>query len=211
MQAISTGRDFVHEGVQSATEVAQRIATRLEMRSEVLTALGAVFERWDGKGMPRGLRGEAIPLPARIAHASTYFEIFYHLGGVDAEQQVAHARPDSAFDGAVVEAFLRAARRPGFWVLLQSESVLDIVLALKPGWPAPVAGERELALAFADLDDMKPPYFAGHSRRVAALWTRIGASRILRPRGSRPAARRAPPRRRISRHPLQMRARMRPV
>ena len=177
MDFMANGRDFFREGFFSATEVAQRIAARLGMRQQVCTALSAYFERWDGKGMPRGLRGEAIPIASRVAYASTYFEVFHHLGGPEAAHQIAATRRESAFDPAVVEAFLRASRRLGFWAPLYDESVLQMVLSLKPGGPVAVAQEADLeavAHAFADFVDMKSPYFAGHSRRVAALAANLG-------------------------------------
>jgi HD-GYP domain-containing protein (c-di-GMP phosphodiesterase class II) len=171
------GRDFFREGFFSATEVAGRIAARLGMRPEVCTALSAYFERWDGKGMPRGLHGEAILVASRVAYASTYFEVFHHLGGRDAARRVAQSRRESAFDPAVVDAFLRVSGRPGFWGPLQSESILETVLPLKPGRPAAIAQGPDLdavAHAFADFVDMKSPYFAGHSRRVATLASNLG-------------------------------------
>src|SRR4051812_20380189 len=41
-------------------EVAQRLAVRLDLDAEVIRALGQLYERWDGKGLPGRLRGEAI-------------------------------------------------------------------------------------------------------------------------------------------------------
>src|SRR6195256_5177981 len=54
--------------VQAHCEVAQQLAQRLLLGRGVVESLGCIFERWDGAGMPRRLRGDAIPLPARIAH-----------------------------------------------------------------------------------------------------------------------------------------------
>ena len=36
-------------------EVAQRIAERIGLSDEIRENLGQLYERWDGKGMPRGL------------------------------------------------------------------------------------------------------------------------------------------------------------
>ncbi|MEA2640200.1 MAG: hypothetical protein QOF51_1594 [Chloroflexota bacterium] len=177
MDFMANGRDFFHEGFQSAVEVAQRIATRLEMRPSVCQVLGTIFERWDGKGLPRGLRGEAIPIAARVVYASTYFDVFSRLGGPDAARKVGLARRGTAFDGAIVDAFLHVAALPGFWGPLEGESILETVLALKPGKPAAPAEEPALdamALAFADFVDMKSHYLAGHSRRVAGLACGLG-------------------------------------
>ncbi|WP_246672767.1 HD domain-containing phosphohydrolase [Mesorhizobium sp. B2-3-11] len=44
-------------------EVAQRIGERLGLSDEIRRNLGQIYERWDGKGLPRGLSGEDV-LPA---------------------------------------------------------------------------------------------------------------------------------------------------
>jgi HD domain len=47
-------------------EVAQRIAERIGLSDEIRENLGQLYERWDGKGMPRGLSGEAVKFPVRL-------------------------------------------------------------------------------------------------------------------------------------------------
>jgi response regulator RpfG family c-di-GMP phosphodiesterase len=37
----------------------------------VIEALGFAFERWDGKGIPNGVRGESIPLAMRVVTVTT--------------------------------------------------------------------------------------------------------------------------------------------
>jgi response regulator RpfG family c-di-GMP phosphodiesterase len=72
-------------------------------------------ERWDGTGYPYGLRGEAIPLEARILHlADAYEELTVAAAGVPPlghDQAVARISADSGrrFDPTLVEAFLAAA------------------------------------------------------------------------------------------------------
>ena len=43
-------------------EVAQRIAERIRLSEEIRENLGQLYERWDGRGLPRGLSGEAVKL-----------------------------------------------------------------------------------------------------------------------------------------------------
>src|SRR5258708_4939074 len=47
-------------------EVAQRIAERIGLPEEIRENLGQIYERWDGKGLPRGLSGDAVKLPGRL-------------------------------------------------------------------------------------------------------------------------------------------------
>ena len=47
-------------------QLAGQVAVGLGLGTGVRDALLHVFERWDGKGRPDGLRGEQVALPARI-------------------------------------------------------------------------------------------------------------------------------------------------
>src|SRR5919197_4164656 len=57
-------------------EVAQRFAGWLELGPSIEAALEYVFARWDGKGLPRGVGGEDLPLPARLPHVGRGFSLF---------------------------------------------------------------------------------------------------------------------------------------
>ena len=48
-------------------EVAERIALRLGLGPAISSNLGQFYERWDGRGLPSGIRGEAIARPVRVA------------------------------------------------------------------------------------------------------------------------------------------------
>jgi HD domain len=47
-------------------EVAQRIGARIGLSPKICQNLGQLYERWDGHGLPRGLKGEAVGLAVRI-------------------------------------------------------------------------------------------------------------------------------------------------
>ena len=72
-------------------------------------------ERWDGAGYPNGLKGEAIPMPARIVAVAEAFDILTHP--VENGQPCAPAEALAeisrqggfAFDPSIVEALGRAA------------------------------------------------------------------------------------------------------
>ncbi len=81
-------------------------------------------ERWDGRGYPAGLAGEAIALPARLMSVVDYFDamtssrVYHDALPVDAVFDAIHAERGHAFDPEVVDAlfavrdaFARAARR----------------------------------------------------------------------------------------------------
>jgi HD-GYP domain-containing protein (c-di-GMP phosphodiesterase class II) len=57
-------------------QLTERLLSRLPALRELAAVAGAHHERLDGSGYPHGLRGEAIPLPARIlAVADEYDEL----------------------------------------------------------------------------------------------------------------------------------------
>lgn len=169
------GRAFAREGFRNTCEVARRFAERLDMSEPVQEALLSVFEQWDGGG-PHTLRGERIPLTSRIVYATSFLEVFHDSGGPETAVRLARQRRGRAFDPAVTDAFLSLAERPAFWEDLEQDSVWTLVLAMEP--PSPhryLRAERleDVALAFADFADLKSPYLAGHSRRVAELAGRM--------------------------------------
>ncbi len=171
------GREFMREGFESTCLVAARVAQRLGMPQAVQDALLQVFEQWDGHGMPQGTRSDAIPIVSRIVLVTSFLEVFHRVEGRDAAKQVALARRGKAFDPSVIDTFLSLAQKESFWRGLEDERVWDTVVSMEPEEsPYQQMGEEKLldvALALADYADLKSPFMAGHSRRVAELAERI--------------------------------------
>lgn len=75
-------------------------------------------ERWDGTGYPRGLKGEQIPLAARIFAVADVWDALqsdrpYRPGQVERQvRQYIRANAGKHFDPVVVEAFLELTRDP---------------------------------------------------------------------------------------------------
>ena len=98
------------EAVSRHPEDGARIVRRVEGYGPVADIVLSHHERWDGRGYPRGLAGEAIPLAARlIAVADTYDVITArdsYRKPVSAEEAVAELRrvAGSQLDPRVVEA-----------------------------------------------------------------------------------------------------------
>jgi HD-GYP domain-containing protein (c-di-GMP phosphodiesterase class II)/DNA-binding CsgD family transcriptional regulator len=150
-------------------EVAQRLAGRLGFGPGIAGALGQVFEHWDGRGLPRGLKGEQIARSARVVAFAHDAALFHRIGGPEAAVGMARERSGNVHDPAVVEAFRREAGR--LLASLDTPSVWDAVLAAEPGaqpWLARPQVETA-ARAIADFVDLKSPFTGGHSSGVAAL------------------------------------------
>ncbi len=143
------------------------LAAELGLPEPVQRALGNTFERWDGKGGPTGVSGDAIPLEARIGLFADLIEVHHRLGGLDAATTLARSRRGTQFDPAVVDGFL-ADPEP---ILAQPQDVWTAALAEAPAERAEM-GEAELdriIVALGDFADLKCPFTLGHSRAVAAL------------------------------------------
>ena len=160
-------RDF--DPMQTHCEVAGSFAQRLGFGEAVRSTVLQVFERWDGKGEPQGLRGDQLALPMRLVHLSEIVEVFHRVGGVDAAIQVARKRRGTQFDPALVDDF--CAEASSLLADLETGSTWDELIAAEPGLRQVLSGaELDAALeAMADFADLKSPYTLGHSRGVSEL------------------------------------------
>jgi HD-GYP domain-containing protein (c-di-GMP phosphodiesterase class II) len=150
-------------------EVARRVSERLGFGQDIQDSIWHVNERWDGRGAPNKVKGEALTLPARILHVSLDIVYAYQSGGHDAAVAMAKHKIGTKYDPALVETFLRNASR--LLPLLDAESIWDATLKAEPG-PHPVITEDRLdtaAKAIADFADLKTPFMVGHSTHVAEL------------------------------------------
>lgn len=155
--------------VEAHCEVAQQLAQRLRLGRAVVESLGCIFERWDGAGMPRRLRDEAIPLPARIAHLTYDIELFQRTEGPATATATVRRRGGGAFDPRLVQVFVEHA--PEVIAAMETGPPLDAMLAAEPQ-PRVLLSPRDVDAAaevIADFADLKSAFFAGHSRRVADL------------------------------------------
>jgi HD-GYP domain-containing protein (c-di-GMP phosphodiesterase class II) len=150
-------------------EAAQHLAERLGLPLRVRDALGQMYERWDGKGLPNKLTGETLLLPVRVVQLAHDLELFSRLGGTQAAVTMARQRAGGLYDPHLVERFcqhtshlLEEPQPPSLW---------EAVLAAEPD-PHPCLVEADLdraMRAIADFVDLKSPYTVGHSSGVAEL------------------------------------------
>ncbi|HEX2231802.1 MAG TPA: HD domain-containing phosphohydrolase [Thermoleophilaceae bacterium] len=152
-------------------EVATMTARRLGLGEGVQQALYATGEWWKGGSAPRGIGGEDIALPARIARAAADAVALDDVGDQDLVVEALRPRAGVTLDPSVVEALVANAGE----VLAEAsagdprERVLEVE-------PEPVAERRatelrEVAAPFGDIADLKTPFTHGHSAEVARLAT----------------------------------------
>lgn len=150
-------------------EVAQRIAERLGLPDEIREGLGQIYERWDGKGLPRGLSGDAVKFPVRLVTLAQDAIALIEAHGFETMTAMIAKRAGGPYEPALAELFLTHAER--FVAGLDGPVDRETVLALEPK-PHALLDERaceEAYLAIADFIDMRMPFTFGHSRAVASL------------------------------------------
>lgn len=155
------------ESLSVHCEVASTLAGRVGLDEPVVDALAHAYERWDGKGFPERLAGDAVPVAVRVAGLARDVDLAVGLG--EDPREWARARKGSGYDPAAVDAF----ERVGQDVLagLDGADEWELALAREPK-PVVLAdgGQLDAVLAaFADFADLKSPWIRGHSRAVAAL------------------------------------------
>jgi HD-GYP domain-containing protein (c-di-GMP phosphodiesterase class II) len=150
-------------------EVAQRFAGWLGFGSGTLEALAFVFERWDGHGLPAGVAGEDIALPARLLHVARDISVFLSVGGADEARAVIERRSGAAYDPRL--AALATDRFDDLLLGLDEAQIWDQAIASEPAPQRWIAGD-EIDAAFgvvATFTDLKSRWLRGHAEAVAEL------------------------------------------
>jgi HD-GYP domain-containing protein (c-di-GMP phosphodiesterase class II) len=167
--AVAEGRGGARRQVTAHCEVAQMLATRMRLPESVGAHVGATFERWDGKGLPDGLSGEAIPTAARLVSLARDVDLFDRAGGWEFVQNALRRRRARSYDPEATDVFLSDGQA---WLAeAESASVWDATLSAEPE-PHALVDEAHLdnvVGAFADFVDIKSPFTLGHSSDVAEL------------------------------------------
>jgi HD-GYP domain-containing protein (c-di-GMP phosphodiesterase class II) len=176
LQRFRIGLNFALSGhreldgmVARHSAMARSLASEIGLPAAVQEAVAAAYEQWDGKGWPGDLKGEAVPVAARVSQLAEFVEVAHRSGGVDAAVALARRLAGSQFDPNVAACFSSAADT----ILdgLEQASTWDDVIAAEPVLSRPLSGgELDDALgAVADFVDLKSPYTLGHARGVAQL------------------------------------------
>jgi HD-GYP domain-containing protein (c-di-GMP phosphodiesterase class II) len=156
-------------------ELARLFARALGYGPEIEALVDQVFERWDGRGGPNGVVGDAVARPVRVVALAHDVVLFLRARGRDAAIEVAKTRSGSAYDPELVQVFLDHADE--LIAVASNPSAWEAMLAAEPD-PV-VKYDRDQASealgAIADFTDMKSRFTAGHSRAVADLATRAAA------------------------------------
>ena len=116
--------------------IARTMAEQLSLPDDVVEAIGAAYERWDGRGWPGELEGDDVPLASRVAHVAEYIEVANRLGGVEAARKLARERGGGDFDPVLAglvetegDVILSGLDTVGVWgAVIDAEPALAVVL-----------------------------------------------------------------------------------
>ena len=175
LEFVLSGRREVDGMIQSRAQIARMLGEQLGLSEAVRDGIAASYERWDGRGWPGALKGDLVPLPARIAQFAEYVEVANRVDGVAGATQMARQRRGKQFDPQVVDALVQDAA--AILPAADDASSWSAVVDAEPGLSVLLDGERfDHALeAIATFVDLKSPYFLGHARAVADLAAEAGA------------------------------------
>jgi putative nucleotidyltransferase with HDIG domain len=170
---------MARSGVEGARKIAEircergaDIARMLHLPDATATAIFDLDEHWNGRGNPRGLKGEAISLLGRICCLSQTVEVFFTAYGLEAAIDVAQQRRAEWFDPQLVDALVTMKRDASFWETLVSDDLLGELSRWEPEDAVLLADEAcldRVAEAFAKVVDAKSPWTYQHSTRVAEI------------------------------------------
>lgn len=171
-------------------ELAGSLAAEIGLPIDVQAAIGASYERWDGRGWPGKLRAAAIPVASRLAQIAEYIEVAHRVGGEHAAVTMARERHGSQFDPVLAD--LIADDPGGILGKLGASDTWDTVIGAEPALSRTMSGQQldDALLGVANFVDLKSPYMLGHASAVAELAGAAG-QRLGLPAGDLTQLRRA--------------------
>jgi len=112
-----------------------QFATRAGFGPEVAVTVMALHERWDGRGLPMGLIGEAIPLFARIVALADGLDAAVTDDGAQSALTTIHARSGSWYDPQIASVLLALCAN-GLLSELEADDLESATPDLEPNWLA---------------------------------------------------------------------------
>ncbi|MGB0094842.1 MAG: HD domain-containing phosphohydrolase, partial [Solirubrobacteraceae bacterium] len=170
-----SGHREVDDMINHHAALTRLFGEQLGLPDEVLEALSRAYEQWDGRGWPGELKGEAVPLMARVSQIAEFIEVAHRVSGVEGARALARKRAGKQFDPRLADAVCDAADE----ILgdLDSLSTWDAVIGAEPALAVVLSGEQfdRALVAVANFVDLKSPYTLGHARAVAELAAAAGS------------------------------------
>ncbi|CAN5844789.1 HD domain-containing protein [soil metagenome] len=167
---IARAGDLTRQLIQIRCDRGAQIVRELGFPEETASAVQCLDEHWCGLGYPVGLRGDQIPLLARIANLAQAMELFHARGGLPDALRVARERRGTWFDPRLADIVVSWEGDREWWERLAGPNIEGHIIDGEPGGePRILDGEGidRVAVAFAGIIDAKSPYTFRHSTNVA--------------------------------------------
>ena len=164
-----SGRKDLDGMIARHSAMARKLAEDLGLPETACDALCKSYEQWDGKGWPGEVKGDDVPLAARLTAIGEFTEVAHRVGGVDAAKALVRKHRAGQFDPDLADRFIADADM--LLSGLDSSETWDAVIDAEPALSVRLSGQEFDAalLAIADFIDLKSPYSLGHARAVADL------------------------------------------
>jgi HD-GYP domain-containing protein (c-di-GMP phosphodiesterase class II) len=171
-----TDRTVMERFQRSMCDTSIRLAELVGAGPRILSALGELCERWDGRGLPAHLAGEALALPIRLQQLGHVAEIAHHRRGRDGAVALVRRRAGGQFDPRLAKVFVE--NHATLFAVIEDPQIFDRFLGLEPAPIAWADGRQmdDVARALAIFADLKCPTFLGHSTGVAELAERAAVA-----------------------------------
>jgi len=169
--------NMTREIMQIRCDRGAEIALGLGFPEATANTIRSLDEHWNGQGYPKGLRGDAIPLLARIANLAQVVDVHVREQGLGAAMRVARQRSGKWFDPKLVKRLVSWERDLAWWQQLDDPELAQRVIGIEPTLDPRRLAEDDLdtvARSFADIIDAKSPYTFRHSSNVADFAVGIG-------------------------------------
>jgi HD-GYP domain-containing protein (c-di-GMP phosphodiesterase class II) len=161
--------------MQARCDRGAQIALAIGLGEDAADCIRHLDEHWDGRGAPRQVRGEAIPLLGRIACLAQTLDVFAASFSVEVAYEVARKRSGKWFDPRVVRAAQVFRQDAEFWQTTRGNP-REALLTLDCRATVEAATEARIDAvcdAFAQVVDAKSSFTAEHSSRVCGYAVKI--------------------------------------
>jgi len=144
------------------------IARSLGLGEDAAQCILYLDEHWDGGGMPYGLRGDRIPMMARIACLAQTLEVFNTTFGLGMAYEVVRGRSGLWFDPELAKLVHTFRQDDQFWhtVTQQTRSSLLHMNVQAAAETISPSGIDSVCTAFSQIVDAKSRFTGEHSARV---------------------------------------------
>lgn len=180
--AAETTRDTWETQSLRVTEIIENLG----MSSTTIQAIHLNDERWDGSGLPSGLRGTSIPLLARICSVAQTLDAFATEHGSETALRLLRTRRGTWFDPEIVRVAQQLHTSGKLWQFCRAsdvEATRAEVMRGDPGVSAALTPQRVdcICEAFGNVVDAKSPFTYHHSIGVTDVAVSLAETLGLAP------------------------------